>query len=224
MPMNKNLPNQLTVARMVLAVVFFVMLGLFDPTDAAVRPWLLNASFVVFVVAAVTDVLDGHIARKYDLTSTFGRIVDPFVDKLLIVGGFVMLTGTAFAFPPADGPGGGLVGTFERQLPHWMTGGLASGVQAWMVVVILCREFLVSGIRGYAESQGVAFGAVAAGKAKMLLQTIAIGTILFQMANVTTAAWAVGLKVILVWLAVGVTVYSGAVYVVRGIKLLRHGE
>ena len=96
--MNWKLPNQLTVARIVLAAVFFILLGIYEQGTQTGR-WLLNAAFVIYIVAGITDVLDGWIARKYNLTSAFGRIVDPFVDKVLVVGAFVMLAGTSAAEP-----------------------------------------------------------------------------------------------------------------------------
>ena len=98
--MNWKLPNQLTVGRIALAGVFFVLLGVYRPLDAGGGPvlssskepsWLLNAAFVLYIVAGMTDVLDGYLARKMNVTSAFGRLVDPFVDKVLVVGAFAML-------------------------------------------------------------------------------------------------------------------------------------
>ena len=96
--MNWKLPNQLTVGRIGLSAAFFVLVGLYEHGSQN-GPWLLNAAFVVYIVAGITDVLDGYLARKLDLTSAFGRIVDPFVDKVLVVGAFAMLAGSNFAFP-----------------------------------------------------------------------------------------------------------------------------
>jgi len=210
--MNWKLPNQLTVARVGLAAAFFVLLGLYEPGSAAGR-WLLNAAFVLYVVAGITDVLDGWVARRYNLTSAFGRIVDPFVDKVLVVGAFVMLAGANFAQ-------GECTGEFERGLSAWLMGGMASAVQAWMVVAIMARELIVSAVRGYSESQGIKFPATPAGKIKMFVQSVAICTVLFQLANVPQAPWAVVTKVAVVWLAVIVTVFSGAVYIRRARGLL----
>jgi CDP-diacylglycerol--glycerol-3-phosphate 3-phosphatidyltransferase len=211
--MNWKLPNQLTMGRVVLAVVFFVLLGLYKP-DAAAGPWVLTAAFVIYVVAGITDVLDGYFARKWNITTAFGRIVDPFVDKVLVVGAFTMLTGANFILEP------GRTGAFESSVPHWINGGMASGVQAWMVVAILAREFIVSALRGYSESLGRQFPATQAGKIKMLVQSVTICTILFQLAHVPQAPWAVGLKLALAWLTVFVTVGSGVFYVRRGVALM----
>ncbi|HUT59938.1 MAG TPA: CDP-alcohol phosphatidyltransferase family protein [Phycisphaerae bacterium] len=211
-----NLPNQLTVGRIALSAVFFVLLGLYEPA-ATWGPGLLIAAFVIYIIAGITDVLDGYLARKMNATSAFGRIADPFVDKVLAVGAFVMLTGSNFALH-AGTP------VFELRLPHWITGHMASGVQAWMVVVILGREFIVSAVRGYSESQGVKFPATPAGKIKMLVQSVAICTALYQTALLSQARWAVIVKLVMMWLAVVVTVLSGLAYVGRSRRLLGGGD
>ncbi len=211
--MNWKLPNQLTIGRIVLAAAFFVLVGLYEyGSDSAV--WLLNVAFVVYIVAGITDVLDGYLARKLNLTSAFGRIVDPFVDKVLVVGSFVMLTGSNFAMP-AD------PNLLDRKLlAGWLTGGMLSAVQAWMVVAILAREFVVSAVRGYSESRGIKFPAIPAGKIKMFVQSLAICAVLCQLANLPEAAWAIYVKVVLVWLAVAVTVLSALAYVGKTRRLM----
>jgi CDP-diacylglycerol---glycerol-3-phosphate 3-phosphatidyltransferase len=208
--MNWKLPNQLTVGRMVLSIAFFVLLGMYEQGTECGR-WLLNAAFVVYIVAGITDVLDGYFARKWNLTSAFGRILDPVMDKILVVGAFVMLAGQNFAMAPD---------AVDNQLPGWITGGMASAVQAWMVVMILGREFLVSGVRGYSESQGMKFPATPAGKIKMFVQSFAICTALYQQANVPDAMWAIWMKNICVWLAVIVTLSSGISYIAKAKGLL----
>lgn len=218
--MNWKLPNQLTVGRVVLAMVFFVLLGLYEAGTAWGR-WLLNVAFVVYVVAGITDVLDGYFARKWNLTSAFGRMVDPIVDKVLVVGAFAMLVGNNFAMQ-FDGPGA--VGQFERELPGWLTGHMASGVQAWMVVAILVRELVVSGVRGYSESIGREFPATYGGKIKMFVQSVAVCTVLCQLANVRAPAWAVIAKLSLVWAAMVITIISGLMYIHTARDILRSDE
>ncbi|MCP4376211.1 MAG: hypothetical protein GY794_08575 [bacterium] len=208
--MNWKLPNQLTVGRMVLSIVFFVLLGMYQQGTESGRI-LLNVAFVLYIIAGITDVLDGYLARKWKLTSAFGRILDPVMDKILVVGAFIMLAGPNFTMVP---------GSLDHQLPGWVTGGMASGVQAWMVVLILGREFLVSGVRGYSESQGMKFPATPAGKIKMFVQSFAICTALYQQANVSDAMWAVYMKTICVWLAVIVTLVSGLSYLNKARGLL----
>jgi len=205
--MNWKLPNQLTIARIVLAGAFFVLLGLYRPgAEGAI---LLNVAFGLYVVAGITDVLDGYFARKWNIVSAFGRIADPFVDKVLVVGAFAMLTGSNFCFYPELQA----IGDYEQTLPHWLTGEMASSVQAWMVVAIMSREFIVSAVRGYSESQGIKFPATPAGKIKMFVQSVAICGVLYQLANLPNVPWAINTKIIMVWLAVIATVASGLAYV-----------
>lgn len=216
--MTWTIPNQITVARVALAGVFFALLGCWNPAVASLtHRVLMNVAFGVFLLAVISDVLDGYIARKYDMASTFGRMVDPIVDKVLILGTFIMLCGRNFAIPETwPGP--------DADLPWWATGGMVSGVQAWMVVFLLARELVISGVRGFSESQGIQFPATPAGKIKMLVQSITIGVVLFQLANLPRAAWAVQLKVALVWLTLIVTVGSGFYYLRRARRLLLGGQ
>ena len=149
-----NLPNQITVARLVLSFVFFVLLGIVGPgTDSGTRQAILNWSAALFMLAMFTDFLDGYLARRWNIESTFGRIADPFVDKIVICGSFILLT---------------TVSDF---------------VKPWFPLVIVFREFLVSGLRSYIESAGVAFGAAWAGKVKMFIQGVTIPVLLFYEAN-----------------------------------------
>jgi phosphatidylglycerophosphate synthase len=209
--MNWKLPNQLTVGRILLAGVFFVLLGLYRH-GAPEGPMLLNAAFAIYIVAGITDVLDGYLARRMKLTSAFGRIVDPFVDKVLVVGAFAMLAANNFILP-SSAP------RFEQQW-SWVTGAMASAVQGWMVVVIMAREFVVSAVRGYSESRGVTFPATPAGKIKMFIQSVAICMVLFQLANYPQSEQWAAAKVVLVWLAVGATVISALAYVGKARKVL----
>ena len=212
--MNWKLPNKLTVGRIALAAAFFVLLGMYEQLSPY-RRVLLNAAFALYIVAGITDVLDGYLARKMNVVSAFGRIADPFVDKVLVVGAFAMLAGSNYAMQSPGPPG-----SFERGLPAWLTGGMASGVQAWMVVVILAREFVVSAVRGYSESQGVKFPATPAGKIKMFLQSVAICAVLYQLANLPQTTWAVCAKLVTIWLAVAATVISGLAYAGKARRLM----
>jgi len=218
--MNWNIPNQLTVGRVVLAVGFFALLGLYEQ-GTVMGQWLLNIAFVVYIVAGITDVLDGYLARKLNQTSAFGRMVDPIVDKILVIGAFIMLTGNNFAMQT---DGAGAVSQFEQSLPFWLTGGMGSAVQAWMVVAILVRELVVSGVRGYSESRGRNFPATYGGKIKMFVQSVTVCTVLYQLANVRAPAWAVITKISVVWLAVIVTVGSGLFYVGKAREALLGDE
>jgi len=146
-----NLPNQLTLSRILLAFVLFALLALEISgnslfSDRSTTLWL---SIGLFVVCVLTDWLDGHFARKMNLVTAFGRIADPFADKLLVLGTLIFLIPISALIP------------------------------AWFVVVLLAREFLVSGLRSYLESQGIAFGARVGGKLKMICQSLMIPFVLF---------------------------------------------
>ncbi|MDX1682770.1 MAG: CDP-diacylglycerol--glycerol-3-phosphate 3-phosphatidyltransferase, partial [Phycisphaeraceae bacterium] len=154
----RRLPNQLTVARLILAGAFFLLLNQYRYPD--VNTWALVAAFVVFILAGITDWADGFLARRWQVESTFGRIMDPFCDKVLVIGAFIYLAGPRFVDPEAVAAG------------NFFT--MASGFYPWMVAIMLARELLVTGIRGEMESQGHAFGAKFIGKVKTVVQLVAI--------------------------------------------------
>lgn len=215
--MNWKLPNQLTIGRIVLSLGFFALLAVYKQGTVCGR-YLLNIAFIIYIVAGITDVLDGYLARKWKVTSAFGRMVDPIVDKVMVVGAFVMLAGRNFAV-------GDVAGVEPTQLeasgPIWLTGGMVSGVQSWMVVAILVRELIVSAVRGYSESRGRVFPATVGGKVKMFIQSLAICVALFQVANLPESSWAAILKISLVWLAMLVTVGSGLIYMGKAIEVFK---
>ena len=157
-----------------------------------------KTSVVVFVVAAATDALDGFIARRYGMVTVLGRILDPFVDKFIICGAFIFLLAK---------PG--------------------SGINAWMVMIVIGREMFVTGLRGFLEQQGKDFSAAWSGKVKMGLQCVAVAASLMSLApEVTESTYKDQLfllRDILLWGAVIATVWSGLIYIVRGAKLLRQG-
>ena len=186
--MLKLLPNILTLMRLVLSVVFLIMI-LYSPHVEG-RTFLLDVTFATFLVAAVTDAVDGHVARRFDATSKFGRMIDPLVDKVLVCGAFI-----CFA----------IVG--EPTLFHLSRTQLA--VVHWFVVaVLLSREVYVTILRHMAEAHGINFAATASGKIKMLLQSFAIGTVLVKMAHVE-AAWGDYFTTVIFLAMVVVTIISG---------------
>ncbi len=190
-----NLPNQITLARLVLAVLFFVLLAQYSQRDP--QAWLLDVAGGLFVLAALTDILDGYLARKWNQITTLGRVLDPFVDKLLVCGAFVLLAGPRFV---------------DHQQQS------VTGVEPWMVVIILGRELLVTGLRGFSESIGRDFSANIYGKAKMWVQSITAGTILFVVAHRETtfsAPFFGWLKTGLIWLTVIVTTLSMTGYLLN---------
>ena len=162
-----QLPNAITLLRLVLAAAFFSLLNAFRYPEQGVL-WA-NLAIAVFILAAVSDWLDGWLARRWNAVSPFGRIMDPFCDKVLILGAFIYLAGPRFIVP-------GWV-----QNDHFYT--VATGVYPWMVVLILARELLVTSIRGVVESSGGSFAAQQLGKIKMVIQSVAVPVILFLTVN-----------------------------------------
>lgn len=182
-----NLPNLITSTRLVLA---FGLFGLI----AAGNTWVTSA--LLFIFAASTDALDGYIARRNKQITVLGRILDPFVDKVIVCGTFVFL--------------------LEHQAAP------DSGVRAWMVIIIIGREMFVSSLRGILEKEGKDFSANLSGKLKMVLQCVAVSVSLLSMAPLFPWSWVPVFRDLTLYLAVAVTLWSGAVYVSRGFSLLQN--
>ncbi|MCI0365577.1 MAG: CDP-alcohol phosphatidyltransferase family protein [Phycisphaerales bacterium] len=195
----RQLPNALTVLRIFLAAAFFGTLNFYRYPDVHVA--LANFAIVLFLAAVTTDALDGYLARKWHVESLFGRLMDPFCDKVLILGAFIYMTGPRFAF--------------ERETDVEPVIYMATAVYPWMVMLILARELLVTGIRGLIVSEGVSFGSLWSGKAKMILQSLTIPIILILTVNFHPSEnlWAMRLCEVLVYLTVLVTVWSGMPYI-----------
>lgn len=192
--------NRITMLRGLLTAAVLVVL-LVDAPDP--RPAVWWTAFVLFAITALTDAVDGALARRLQEVSVFGRIADPLVDKLLVLG-------TATVLLPLD--------DMARVLP------------AWAVVIMLAREVLVTALRGAVEGKGISFQAVWIGKWKMLVQCVAVGATLLYGAGVgfvraplfgLSATW--NLAHVLVWLAVVLTAWSGIDYGRRAAPLLRRG-
>jgi len=180
-----NAPNLITLSRLLLA---FVLFGLIYVEGY----WIESA--VLFGAAAATDFLDGYIARKYGLVTTLGRILDPFVDKIIVCGSFV------FLLEKSD----------------------ASGVNSWMVMAVIGREMFVTGLRSFLEQSGQDFSAVWSGKVKMALQCVAvIASLLSLSPRFTHVESFILTRDILLWMAVAITLYSGLAYAWRGFQMLR---
>jgi CDP-diacylglycerol--glycerol-3-phosphate 3-phosphatidyltransferase len=203
----RQVPNALTLLRLAMAVAFFATLGAALPaarSSEALAFWG-NLAFALFIFGALTDVLDGWLARRWQATSVFGRVMDPFVDKVLVLGAFVYLA----ALPAiAVGP--------DHQV-------MDAGVAPWMVVVILGRELLVTSLRGWLEGLGFAFGADWWGKGKMLLQSVAVPLCLFVAVNEgpnDSDLWR-SVRQIVVIATVATTAISAVPYVLRAIRTAR---
>jgi CDP-diacylglycerol---glycerol-3-phosphate 3-phosphatidyltransferase len=180
-----NLPNCITVSRLILSFVLFGMISYGGM-------WL--ASTAVFIVAAATDAVDGYIARRYGTVTTLGRILDPFVDKIIICGAFIFLLANA-----------------------------DSGVGPWMTLIVIGREMFITGLRAILEQQGKDFSATMSGKIKMVAQCLAVGACLLSLSPAVASAmpWFAMLRDVLLWLAVLFTFGSGVLYVRRAGQLLR---
>ena len=167
-----NLPNKLTIFRIIMIPVFILVL----------MKGFYYASALIFVIAALTDALDGYIARKYDLITNFGKIMDPLADKLLVTAALVCLVELG-------------------------------DIAAWMVFVILAREFTITALRSVAASGGLVIAAGNSGKLKTVLQMVAITAILLK--NYPFEIWNFPFADIMLWAAVIMTIYSGAEYIVK---------
>lgn len=198
--------------RLVLAGVFFLILSQYRYGRGP--DWALLSSTVIFITAALTDVLDGYLARKWKVESFFGRVMDPFCDKVLVIGAFIFLCGPRFVDPNRL--------DHETFPGNIVPGNMISGIYPWMVVLILARELLVTGIRDEMEQRGFAFGAFLSGKLKMILQSIAVPAVLLIVRldphKPGHEHWGTVLNV-LVYTTVGVTVLSGWPYVVSALRV-----
>ena len=198
-----NLPNKLTITRLILVVVFAlfafpypgVIESFIDGTIFDIlRPYL---ALIIYIVASVTDAVDGHIARRDNLVTDFGKFLDPIADKLLVSAALLALCNVSIMY-------------------------------LWAALVILAREFVVSGIRMLAASKGNVIAAGKLGKLKMILQTVAIIT-LFVAGIVPTGLWS-GFEIvqeiiyfvgnIIMVGAVVLTIVSGVEYVKNNIEVL----
>ncbi len=183
-----NIPNLITGIRFVLAVILFSLIHVNGYWKTAV---------VLFVVAASTDFIDGYFARKYKQITILGRILDPFVDKIIICGSFIFLIGHP-----------------------------ASGVNAWMAIIVVGREMFVSTLRGLLEQQGIDFSANLMGKIKMIGQCAAVtGSLMYLALDPEYKTWqddpnVIFARDVLLWGVVGFTAYSGLAYVRRAAQLL----
>jgi CDP-diacylglycerol--glycerol-3-phosphate 3-phosphatidyltransferase len=178
-----NVPNTLTVSRLALAVCVFVFV------DYELYVWAL----AVFVIAALTDALDGYFARLLKQDTPIGRQLDPLIDKVIVSGCYIYLATIS-----------------------------GTGVMPWMVTAIVIRELLIQGLRSHLEGQGQPFGARTAGKLKTVIQCLSISAVLLCLALEPSPLWILlWLRDALTWLAVGLTLYSGLSYIWLAFPKLR---
>lgn len=178
-----NLPNKLTVLR-VLMIPFFVVFMLTDVAGAYSR----YVAAAIFIVASLTDLLDGKIARKYNLVTNFGKFMDPLADKLLVCAAMICLI---------------------------ETGQLA----AWIVIIIISREFIISGFRLIASDNGVVIAASYWGKFKTTFQMIMIVLLIFDFGGVFDV-----LETATIYIALALTIISLVDYIAKNKGILTEGE
>lgn len=203
--MLQHIPNLLTLARLVISVALFVLLSLYQPREQ----WslLLDLAVALFFIALATDFLDGFLARRWKVEGRIGRIIDPLVDKVLVLGCFILLLGANFSH-------------YRDGVPHNLT-----GVAPWMVIVLLLRELLITGLRSVSEGHGQSFAAAFSGKLKMVLQSVAIVVILLYVNHRRSLGdlepWARLLRDLCIWVMLLITLLSGALYVRRAVQHAR---
>ncbi|MEG1848249.1 MAG: CDP-diacylglycerol--glycerol-3-phosphate 3-phosphatidyltransferase [Lachnospiraceae bacterium] len=174
-----NLPNKLTILR-VLMIPFFVFFLLTDYAGTSSK-WIALA---LFVVASLTDLLDGKIARKYNLVTNFGKFMDPLADKLLVCAAMICLVEMG-------------------KLP------------AWMVTIIISREFIISGFRLIASDNGIVIAASYWGKFKTAFQMVMIVLLVADIPKIAI------LTQIVVWIALALTIISLIDYLIKNSNVMK---
>lgn len=178
-----NLPNKLTILRVIM-IPFFVLALLYNGGENQTLRYVAAA---IFIIASLTDMLDGKIARKYNLVTNFGKFMDPLSDKLLVCSALICLVEL-------------------KELP------------AWMVIVIISREFIISGFRLVASDNGVVIAASYWGKFKTTFQMIAVVLLIVGIPALSMVTTAV------VWIALILTVISLVDYIAKNVNVLKEGK
>jgi cardiolipin synthase len=196
------LPNALTVMRILLVPVFAI---------AFVMPGEVSriVAFLVFVIASISDWLDGFAARKLKAGSEFGRMLDPIADKVLVAVALMMLVAE---------------GTFARP-----TTGTLSLLRLVPALIILAREILVSGLREFLAGTRVSVPVTAIAKLKTAVQMVAIGAMIltplaFTFLPILAAESYSAVAYVLLWVAAALTVYTGVIYFKNGLTYIRPGH
>lgn len=183
-----NLPNKLTIFRVILIVPFVILLlggnaGWFGENELI--PNLIALG--IFIVASLTDLLDGKIARKYKLITNFGKFMDPLADKLLVSAALIALTEMG-------------------------------RIPAWVVIIIISREFVISGFRLIASDNGVVIAASYWGKFKTTFQMVMV---CLMIANLNFIPYYSLITTIIMWIALLLTVISLADYLIKNKNVMK---
>ncbi|GAB4547298.1 MAG: hypothetical protein Tsb0013_06940 [Phycisphaerales bacterium] len=183
-------PNALTALRLAMTVVCVAMLSWYEATSPV--SGLAWGALALFLLAAATDALDGHLARRWNAISRFGRVMDPLADKVLVLGVFIVLAGPNFV--DTDGT-------------------LVTGVAPWMPVVALARELLVTSLRAAYEGAGVDFSATWTGKIKMIAQVGGLAVLLLILALTPSGDVWLSVASMVAWTITIVTALSVVPYI-----------
>lgn len=173
-----NLPNKLTLFRVILIPVFVVFLLV------ETIPYNDYIALGIFIIASLTDMLDGKIARKYNLVTNFGKFMDPLADKLLVCSALICLI------------------ELNR-------------IPSWMVIVIIAREFIISGFRLIASDNGVVIAASYWGKFKTVFQMVAVCLLIINIEAISVVT------MVILWIAVVLTIVSLVDYIVKNRGVLK---
>lgn len=178
-----NLPNKLTILRVIMIPFFVAVLMVDGGTNQTMR----YAAAAIFIIASLTDMLDGKIARKYNLVTNFGKFMDPLADKLLVCSALICMIEL-------------------RQLP------------AWMVIIIISREFIISGFRLVAADNGVVIAASYWGKFKTVFQMVGVVMLILNIEALSV------ITSLVIWIALILTVVSLVDYIVKNVGVLTEGN
>ena len=184
----RNIPNIISLSR--IPILFVIVALLYLPTRGAA-----TIALVLFIIGAISDWLDGYLARKYNMVSNFGKMIDTLTDKIFVIGLFVALLARAF-FPEGS---------------------------VFLILLIIGREFMITGLRLIAASKGLVLAAEKRGKIKTFSQILTIGVFLlanvmikdFPDINPSTIYWVQMIGIILLFLATALTIYSGTTYLIK---------
>ena len=178
-----NLPNKLTILRVIMIPFFVAALMVDGGTNQTMR----YVAAAIFIIPSLTDMLDGKIARKYNLVTNFGKFMDPLADKLLVCSALICMIELG-------------------QLP------------AWMVIIIISREFIISGFRLVAADNGVVIAASYWGKFKTVFQMVGVVLLILNIEALSV------ITSLVIWIALIFTVVSLVDYIVKNIGVLTEGS
>ncbi|MBL69292.1 MAG: CDP-diacylglycerol--glycerol-3-phosphate 3-phosphatidyltransferase [Verrucomicrobiales bacterium] len=213
-----NLPNKITTSRFFITVAFVVVL-LFE------WQWATTAACLLFLIGGLSDIADGEIARRRNLKTDFGILMDPLADKIMVCAGFIVLVGMSASTHPyiSEQPN-------IPHVPRWLeVPGQDFLMPAWMVIIIVARELAITGLRLLAASKNVVLPAETIGKRKTNLQVVSVISVLVCVSyphwgdwgqrlfspEISGLPWSIWFTLLVTWGAVVLTGVSGVHYLWR---------